>query len=280
MSISVNQQARGAIRVASPWIEWLARLGFAAKGVVYALIGVLAVQYAFGQGGEATGTTGALETIAGGPFGQIILGLIALGLVGYSIWQFVRAGMDADNKGSDAVGLIKRIGYFCNGIIHLGLAGIAAGLAIGAMSGSSGGNSTIAEWTASLMSQPFGRWLVGIGGAIVIGVGVYRIYKGYSMEFQKKLNLSQMSDAERKWTIRLGRAGLAAQGIVFAMIGSFFVQAAVQYDPNEARGLGGALQSLAQQPYGPWLLAIVALGLVAHGVYNFILSQYRRIETT
>ncbi|MCB0168372.1 MAG: DUF1206 domain-containing protein [Anaerolineae bacterium] len=260
-------------------MEWLARLGFAAKGVVYALIGVLAVQYAFGQGGEATGTTGALETIAGEPFGQILLVLIALGLVGYAVWQLMRAAMDTDSEGADATGIVKRIGYACSGIVHFGLAVIAAGMAIGAVAGGSGGDSSVVNWTATLMSQPFGRWLVGLGGVIGIGVGLYRIYKGYSIEFKNELNLSQMSATERQWTIYMGRAGLAAQGIVFAMVGSFFVQAAVQYDPNEARGLGGALQSLAEQPYGPWLLAIVALGLVAHGIYMFILSYYRRIET-
>lgn len=278
MSVSVGRQTRGAIRVASPWVEWLARLGFAAKGVVYSLIGVLAIQYAFGQGGQTTGSTGALETIAGEPFGQILLGLIALGLVGYSVWQFMRAAMDTESQGSDAEGVVKRIGYAASGIIYFGLAMVAGGLAIGSAIGG-GGGSNISDWTATVMSQPFGRWLVGIGGVIVIGVGLYRIYKGYSTKFQEKLNLGEMSETERKWTVRFGRAGLAAQGIVFAMIGSFFVQAAVQYQPSEARGLGGALQTLAEQSYGPWLLTIVALGLVAHGIYMFILARYRRIET-
>ncbi|MCB0194109.1 MAG: DUF1206 domain-containing protein [Anaerolineae bacterium] len=264
--------------VASPWVEWLARLGFAAKGVVYAIVGVLAVQYAFGQGGKTSGTTGAFETIAGEPFGQILLAIIALGLVGYSIWQFARAGMDADDAGSDMKGIAKRIGYACNGILHMGLSFIAASMAIMGASSSGGGESSISDWTATVMSEPFGRWLVGIGGVIVIGVGLYRIYKGYSTKFTQSLDLSEMNSTERTWTVRFGRMGLAAQGIVFMMIGSFFVQAAMQFDPNEARGVGGALQTLAQQPYGPWLLALVALGLVAHGIYNFILARYRRIQ--
>lgn len=279
MSIStdLNEQAKGSIRVASPWIEGLARLGFIAKGVVYALIGVLAIQVAFG-GGAAPGTEDAFQTIAAQPFGQILLGLVAFGLVGYAIWLLVRAGMDTDNQGSDAEGIIKRVGYAIDGVIHMGLAFYAVTLVVSGIA-SSGGESSMAEWTAWLMAQPFGRWLVGIGGAIGIGVGLYKLYKAYSTEFTEVLNLSQMSQTEREWTIRLGRAGIAAQGIVFAIIGGFFVQAAWQYQPSEARGLGGALQSLADQPYGPWLLTLVALGLVAHGIYMmFIVSQYRRIN--
>lgn len=276
MSVSVGRQAKGAIRVASPWIESFARLGFAAKGLVYAIVGVLAVQLAFGQGGQAGGTQSAFQIIASQPFGQILLGLVALGLVGYGLWLLVRAGMDTSRQGSDLKGMIKRIGYAVNGVFHLGLAFIAAQGALGSGSGSS--SNSLPSWTASLMEQPFGRWLVGIGGLIVIGVGLYRIYKAYSIKFRERLKLSEMNSTERTWTIRFGRAGLAAQGVVLAMIGSFFVQAAVQYQPSEARGLGGALRTLLEQPYGPWLLAIVAIGLVAHGVYNFVLARYRRIQ--
>lgn len=276
-STDIQRQAKGTLYVASPWIEWLARLGFVAKGVVYALVGILAVQVAFGGGGQTEGTQGAFQTIVSQPFGQVMLGLVALGLAGYALWLFIRAGMDTENRGSDVTGIIKRIGYAASGVLHMGLAFMAVQLIIG--SGSGGGNS-VAEWTAWLMQQPFGRWLVGIGGVIGVGVGLYRLYKAYSVKFTEVLDLSHMSATARKWTIRFGRAGIAAQGVVFIMIGSFFVQAAVQYQPSEARGLGGALQTLAEQPYGPWLLLIVALGLVAHGMYMFILSQYRRISTS
>lgn len=278
MSVSVRQQSKGAIRVASPWIEWLARLGFAAKGVVYAIIGVLALLYAFGEGGETGGTQNALQTIGEQPFGQILLGIVALGLVGYSIWLFVRSGMDTENEGSDTKGIVKRIGYGINGIIQLGLAFIAGRMALNSGGGSSGGDAA-SDWTARLMEQPFGTWLVGLVGLIVIGVGLYHIYEGYSVKFREILKLNEMNETEIKWTIRFGRAGLIAQGIVLGMIGSFLIQAAIQYQPSEARGVGGTLQTLAQQPYGPWLLAIVALGLVAHGIYMFILSQYRHIRT-
>lgn len=259
----------------SEWIERLARFGYAAKGVVYALIGVLAVQAAFTGGGKTTDAKGALESIVTQPFGQILLVLIAIGLFGYMLWRFVEAFMDPENEGSDAKGIAKRIGYAISGIIYASLAFSAAQLAAGSGSGGSG-NST-QHWTARLMSQPFGRWLVGIVGAIVIGVGFYQFYKAFSTKFRRKLKVREMSEAEETWAIRAGRFGLSARGVVFVIIGFFLLQAAYQSDASEARGLGGALQTLLQQPYGPWLMGLVALGLIAYGIYMGVQARYRRI---
>jgi hypothetical protein len=278
MQRSIGQQSKKVVRDVSPWIEGLARLGFVAKGVVYTIIGVLAVSYAFGSGGETGGTKNAFQTIAEQPFGSVLLGIVAAGLIGYGLWLFINAGLDLENDGSEMKGMVKRVGRVINGLIHLGLAFIAGRMALGFGAGSSESQSAV-SWTAWLMGLPFGTWLVGLVGLTIIGVGLYRLYEGYSVHFRDELELNRMDQTEEKWTIRAGRVGLIAQGLVLAMIGSFLIQAAVQYQPSEARGVGGALQTLAQQPYGPWLLAIVALGLVAHGIYMFILSKYRRIET-
>ncbi|MEC4986883.1 MAG: DUF1206 domain-containing protein [Oscillatoria sp. PMC 1068.18] len=261
------------------WVEKLARFGYAAKGVVYAIVGVLAVMAAFSVGGKTTDTKGALETIAGQPFGKFLLVLVAIGLFGYVIWRFVEAIKDPDNKGTDAKGIIARIGYFGSGLIYAGLAFNAALLAMGSSKGGSNGDST-QDWTAKLLEQPFGRWLVGVAGAIAIGVGFYLIYKGYSVKFRKKLNLSELSSEQEKWAVRISRFGLAAKGLVVSMVGFFILQAAYQYDPSKARGLDGALQTLAQQPFGKLLLGIVALGLVAYGIYMWVEARYRRIKTT
>jgi len=279
MSTSLRKSGvEGALRVASPGLEWLARLGYAAKGVVYIIVGVLAVQVAIGEGGQTEGTRGALQTLASQPFGQIFLGLVALGLLGYGIWLLIRAGLQTGSQrgSSDAIDIIKRIGIAIAGIIHLALAFYAFQILTGSASG--GGEGTAQTWVAQIMQQDWGRWLVVLAGLCVIGFGLYRLYQAYTTEFTKELDLDDMDATERKWTIRFGRMGLAAQGIVFMMIGSFLVQAGVQFDPSEVRGLGGALQTLAQQPYGPWLLGIVALGLIAHGVYMFIKMRYRRIR--
>lgn len=274
----VGNQAEQAAQdaAANPWVERLARLGFAAKGIVYALVGLLAAQAAFGSGGQKTDAQGALRTIVTQPFGQILLSLVAIGLLGYALWRFVEAAADPEHKGSDAKGILQRCSYVGNGLIYAGLALTAARIVLGS-NGSSGNASR--DWTARLLAQPFGQWLVGTVGALVIGLGVYQFYAAYKAKFRQKLKLDEMSNAEQAWTVRIGRLGLAARGVVFAVIGFFLIQAARQSNPNQARGLGGALESLEQQPYGSWLLGTVALGLIAYGTYYIIQARYRKIGT-
>lgn len=256
-------------------VEKLARFGYAVKGVVYGLIGVLAVMAALGSGGQTSGSRGVLRTIASAPFGQVLIGLVALGLFGYALWRFVQAFADPDRKGSDAEGVVKRIGYFGSGVLYAGLGLAAARLLLG---NGGGGGSGADSWTARLMAQPFGLWLVGIAGALTIGVGLYQFYKAYRASFFDELKTGAMSAAERTWTKRTGRAGLAARGVVFCLIGAFLIEAALNANPDEARGLEGALDALAAQPYGPYLLGIVALGLVGYGIFCGINARYRRIR--
>ena len=274
---STGDALRQTTQATSGWVETLARFGYATKGVVYVIVGILAVMTAIGAGGSTTGSSGALETIAQQPFGRILVGLTALGLIGYVIWRFVQAMMDPEDKGSDAKAMIARIGYAISGIVYGGLAFLAGRMALSV--GGSGGDSSQQALTAKLMSQPFGLWLVGIVGAIVIGVGVYHFYLAYKAKFMEEYKSSEMSATERRWAKRIGQFGLSARGVTFAIIGSFFIIAALRADPSEAKGLSGALDTLARQPYGPWLLGIVALGLVAYGVFCFSQARYRRIST-
>lgn len=262
----------------SLWIERLARFGYAAKGVVYAVVGLLAAQAAFGSGGQTTNTKGALSAIVTQPFGKFLLSLVALGLIGYVVWRFVQAIKDPEQKGTDIKGLAQRIGYAANGLIYASLALSAIGIVIG--SSSSGGNSNSSQdWTAKLLSQPFGQWLVGVVGAFVIGLGCYQFLKAYQAKFRKQMDLSQVSNTHKEWIIAIARFGLAARGVVFSIIGFFFIQAARQYDASEVRGLGEALQVLEQQPYGAWIMGIVAIGLIAYGIYTIIQGRYRRLDT-
>lgn len=143
--------------------------------------------------------------------------------------------------------------------------------------GSGGGGSSSQGWTARLMSDTWGVWLVGLIGAVVVGYGLRQLYHAYQVDFTKRLVTSEMSPTERTWTIRVGRFGMAARGVVLIMIGWFFLQAAVTHDPNQARGLDGALAELAGTGYGPWVLGLVALGLVAYGAYQLVLARYRRM---
>ena len=261
----------------SLWIERLARFGYAAKGVVYGIVGLLAAQAAFGSGGQTTDTKGALSAIVTQPFGKFLLSIVAIGLIGYSLWRFIQAIKDPEHKGTKPKGLAQRIGYAANGFIYGSLALSAIKIVIG--SGSGGNSNSTQDWTGKLLSQPFGQWLVGTIGAGVIGLGFYQFYKAYKAKFRKEMNLSQVSDVQQNWIIAIGRFGLAARGVVFCIVGFFLIQAARQYDVREVRGLGEALQVLQQQPYGPWLLGIVALGLVAYGLYMIIQGRYRYLNT-
>ena len=259
-------------------METLARFGYVAKGFVYAAIGVLALLAAFSAGGKTTDTSGALQTISNQPFGQILLALIAVGLVGYAIWRLIEAFNDPDNKGSDAKGIFSRLGYALSGLAYLGVAFNAALLAFGSSSGSSGGSSSKQDWTATVMQQPFGRWLVGIGGALVIGIGFYRIYQAYKTKFRKKLNMSELNAKQEKWLVNISRFGIAARGVVFVMIGFFVLQAAKNYNPQQVKGLDGALQTLTRQPYGKVLLGLMALGLISYAVYLGLQARYRNFK--
>lgn len=261
----------------SLWIERLARFGLAAKGVVYGIVGLLAAQAAFGSGGKTTDTEGALQTIINQPFGQFLLAVVAIGLMGYVLWRFVEAIKDPENKGSDAKGILQRLGYATTGVIYAGLALSAVKLILG--SGGSSGDST-QDWTARVLAQPFGQWLVGTGGAFVIGMGFYQFYRAFTAKFRQKLDLHELSATEQAWIVAISRFGLLARGVVFCIIGFFLIQAARQSDASEVRGLGEALQVLAQQPYGSLLLGIVALGLVAYGINMIVQARYRRIVAT
>ena len=281
VSSTARQAKRGAERAASgDKIEKLARAGYLTKGVVYTIIGVLAFQAAIGAGGQTSGSRGAIREIAEQPFGQFLLILTAIGLLGYAIWRFIEAIKDPEGKGSDAEGIVKRLGYAGSGVIHAFLAFYAASIVFGWSTGSSGGSGGGKEaWTAQLLAQPFGQWLVGLAGAITIGVGLYQFYKAYKAKFMEKYKTGEMSPTERTWAERLGRFGLSARGVVFSLIGFFLIQAALQSDASETKGLGGVLDTLAQQPYGPWLLGLVALGLIAYAVHCFARARYRRLQT-
>ena len=271
-----KQHVESAARKASPWIERLARVGYVAYGVVYALVGVLAVQAAFGGGGKTPSQEGALRQVLLAPLGRVLLGIVAVGLLAYAAWRLFQGILDPENEGTGAKGVLKRIDHVLNGLFHAALAFTAGQLALG--SGSGGGGSPD-DWTARLMAQPFGRWLAVVAGAVIVGAGLYQLYKAYEADFRDELRTGEMSAREKKWATRSGRLGYAARGVVFGVIGVFLVQAALQTNPDEARGLGGALETLARQPLGPYILGAVAIGLVAYGVFMFVMARYRRIET-
>jgi Domain of Unknown Function (DUF1206) len=255
-------------------LEVMARLGHGARGVVYCLVGGLALFAAIGSGGSTGGSGSALRTLVEQPFGRVLLGLIAIGFACFALWRFVEATTDADRRGNEWKGLAIRGAHLVGGAIAVGLAVSALGLALG-WGGGGGEDRSARDWTAWLMGQPFGPWLVGLVGLGVVGAGIAFIAKGWRGKVTKHLVCSR--DVAR-WAVPAGRLGFGARGVVFLIMGGFLVVAAVQSRAAQARGLGGALQALEAQPFGWVLLVVTAAGLFAFGVFSFIEAVYRRID--
>jgi hypothetical protein len=257
-------------------LEVMARVGHGARGVVYCLIGGLALLAAFGSGGQTGGSRSALSTLLAQPFGRVLLIAIALGLLCFAVWRFLEATADADHRGNEWKGLAIRGARLGGGAIAIGLAVSALSLAFGWGGGGGGDDRAARDWTAWLMSQPFGPWLVGAVGIGIIGGGIGFIVKGWRGNVTERLACSR--DVAR-WAVPLGRLGFCARGIVFLIIGGFLVLAAWHSRAAEAKGLGGALEALQAQPFGWIPLGITAAGLFAFGVFGFAEAIYRRIDT-
>jgi hypothetical protein len=271
------RDARHAVQEFSPWVAWIGRLGFAAIGVVYILIGILAVQGASSLRGSGSGSRSALTYIETLPYGQIMLAIVAVGLAFYALWRFTQAFMDTDAKGSAAKGIAIRFGFAAIGVFYLGLALSALGVSIGS---GSGGEASAQSRTAWLLEQPFGPLLVAAAGAAIIGGGIYFFYKAWTAKFKKTLLLSQMSKSEEKWGTRFGRFGFTARGVVFCIIGTFLVLAALHSNPGETRDFAGALRVVESQAYGAYLLMLIAFGLFSYGVFMLFLAKHRRMVST
>jgi hypothetical protein len=272
-----NRTARNA--ASNRWMTILARIGYAAKGVVYLIIGWLAVQLAIGAGGKTTDQRGALQTISEQPYGKFLLALVVIGLLGFGIWCFLQAWFDTEGKGSDIKGIIGRLGYAVTGVTYaiLAFGGFQLVAGMGTSSATKSTTSSTQDVTAQLLKHSWGVAVVVVLGLIVIGVACYMFAKAYTAKFQRRLLLAGLSAQLRRGVIFLGRIGYAALGVVFSIIGIFLIVAAVQHNPHEAKGLDAALRTLIQQPFGPVVLGIVALGLIAYGVYSFVEARYRRV---
>ncbi|HZU68470.1 MAG TPA: DUF1206 domain-containing protein [Ktedonobacteraceae bacterium] len=267
--------ARGA--ATSRWMTGFARLGYAAKGVVYLIIGGLALELAIGHGGAATDQRGALQTIYEQPFGKFLLIVVGIGLAGYALWSFIQAIFDTEGKGRDAKGILARIGYGAVGVAYALIAFGAFQLALGTGSVGQHSSTSTQDWTARLLKLPFGQAVVVIVGLIVLGIAFYLFAKAWNAKFQNRLALSGVAARLRRWIVGSGRLGYGALGVVFTIIGFFLIVAALQHNPSQAKGLDTALQELLRQPFGPVLLGIVAFGLFCYGIYSLVEARYRRV---
>lgn len=264
----------------SPLVESLTRLGYVVRGIIYVVIGILAFQVAIGNGGALADPQGAVAAIGETPGGGIVLYAILIGLIGYALWGVIRAVFDPLQKGNNLKGIAERLGFAASGLSYGLLAAATFGLISGSANAARNGAQAAQtqQTAASILSQPWGVWAVATAGLIGIGIGLLQIIKGLRGDFDLRFQPYALSSDEQKWFDRLGRFGTAARGVVFTLIGLFLFLAAYHHDANQAQGFNGALAVLLQQPYGPWLLGIVALGLIAFGVYSGMSGLWLRLK--
>jgi hypothetical protein len=257
------------------WLNALARVGLVAKGASFALVGMLAIELAVESGGQATSRQGALRSLAQHSFGRFLLILLAVGFAAYALWRFAQTFFDENNVGDGAKGLAKRAGYFGRGTIYASLTYSTVKIISGAAQQSQ--NQKAHKTTATVLSWPAGKWIVGAAGLVLLGVGLWNGYRGIEKKFLENWLTEKMSAAAQSWGSRSGVVGLLARMVVFVLIGVFLVKAAYDYSPREAIGLDGALQKLVNHSYGSWLLGIVGAGLLAYAVFCLFEARYRQV---
>lgn len=268
-----TSQAPGPEDVA-PWIERLARVGYAAKAVLYITVGILAAQAGLGRGGRTTDTHGALQAMYGVTFGRFILIVIAAGLLGYAVWRLVEAVFDAERRGTSLKGIALRVGSVGRALFY-GAFGVAAvRLALGL--GSDGSSTEPRQWTARAFGLPGGELLVWAAAIGIGAYGFYQMYRAYVPKLGRQLQLHRIPEEATGFLVGVSRFGIAARGVVFCLIGLFLARAAEQHDPAQAGGLRKSLGTVAS--WGRWPFVVVALGLIAYGVYQLINARYRRIR--
>ncbi len=261
--------------VQSRAFEGLSRAGFVARALVYGIIGILALKLALGHGGKLTNQQGALHTVAHQPFGKLLLTLVAVALGGYALWRFVRAAVGHGPESSDSG--FDRIAALASGISYAALCVLAVEILLGSGGGSSGNAGNAKKTTAGVFGWPHGTLIVGGAGAVMIGVGLYQGYRGLTKKFLEDSKTAEMSRRTKELISFLGTVGHLARMIVFGLVGIFLIKAAVDFNARAAVGLDGALAKIVHRSYGPFLLGVVAVGLVAFALYSLSDARYRKI---
>ncbi|RYC70485.1 MULTISPECIES: DUF1206 domain-containing protein [Spirosoma] len=263
------------------WVKRFAKFGLAAKGVVYCLVGILAFMAAFEIGGRSErnlNKQGIFRFILEQPFGQILLALVAIGLVCYALWRLTQAFLDNENKGTDAKGIGRRVGYAFSGLVYGFLAYGSFRMVLGSQA--SQGGDTRQTLVRELLQKPFGQWLVGLIGLSIIGVGLYQIYRALSGKYLKNVQTSSIKTELKEMIIRSGKLGYIARGVVWGIIGYLFIKAAMAANASEAGGSSHAFAFLEKSSYGSYLLGAVAVGLFCYGVFMFVRARYEVINTS
>jgi hypothetical protein len=280
---SVHDLKQGGQRAAkdaasSPLMELLTRVGYGVRGLIYVTMGLLAVEVALGKGGALASPQGAIAAIGKQPAGLIFLYMVLLGLVSYALWGVVRAVYDPLHKGDDMKGLLARFGFLASAFGYAILVWPTYGYITGASKTASGSSGT-QKFIGSIMSMPWGRWAIGVLGLAVLVGGLYQIYLGFKADFDRQFHSYALTREEAKVTTNIARFGTSARGVVFSVVGGLIALAAYQANPSQPIGMDTALATLMHQPYGIWILGIVALGLIAFGFYSMLGALWFRLKS-
>ena len=274
---TAQNRAGGEVKqvAANPALELLERLGYVVRGTLYAVMGFLALKIALATpGGKATDLSGSLVWLIGNPLGKLVLVVTIIGLLAYAIWGFVRAIYDPLRRGRDAKGIMARLGFVTSAVSYLAIALFALHILAG--QGASSPDST-QKTVSTLLTNPLGGAITVLLGVVAMGIGIGQFIEAYRATFARDLKAGEMSRSERDIAISLGRFGMAARGVTFLVIGWFLIQAGLHHAPSQAQGFGGAFLFLLAQPYGRWLLGVVALGFIALGLHSFACARWIRL---
>lgn len=268
---SARMSARARHASGSRPAQVLARTGLGARGIIYVLIGWVAIMVALGRTSGEADQRGALQMLSGKPYGLISLWLLAAGFAAYALWRLSEAAFGVTVDGNGPGPRLKSLG---RAVVYASLAVTTFSVIQGARHSQSGQQR---DWTAKVMSHPGGRWAVGLLGVIVVIAGLVIAVQGVRRTFGKYLKTSGMSARTRVAVMRLGMIGTTARGLVFALTGALVVEAAVTYQPSKAGGLDTALRTLRDRPDGMAALIVAALGLMTFGVYGLCEARWRKV---
>jgi len=276
---STVDDAHRSVRQAadSHWVDWGARLGLVARGIVYLLIGVIALQVAQGGQGEQANKEGALREIAERSWGGVLLVILAIGLAGYALWRATEALWGHRDEDDDRKRTAKRLGSAARAVFYGVFFFTTVRFILNGPSAASGGEQDQKTFVGRALELPAGQWIVGVAGATIIAGAVYIGYRGFTGKFEKRLDTSEMGRVMGPTVDVLGTVGLVARSLVFALAGYLLIRAAIDFNPDEASGLDGTLKTMAHQPFGRILLTATAFGLMAYGLYSWVEARYRQL---
>lgn len=258
----------------SKGLRWLARGGFAARGVMYVIVGWIAVQVAFGHSGQQADRTGALHEIGATPVGGVLLWLLVIGFVGMALWRLSEAVYGSPGSSEKKTG--KRLAALARAVVYAVIAYGVLKYALGTGGPQSSDKQSV-DLTATLLKYPGGQVLVVVIGLALVGGGIYLAYSAWQEKFRKELELGQLPGRTRRIVEWLGKFGGIARGAVFTTAGIFLVVAAIRAKPQQAKGVDSSLRALSSTPLGPWLLVLVAIGLIMFGLFSFCQAKWRRL---